>query len=107
MAVQYLNEHGYQCIETHYTCRWGEIDIIAKRNDTLAFIEVKTRIDTRHGKPYEAFTYAKRKHLNRTIAYYIQTHQLQGQKLAVDLVSIILSSDKSISHIAIYQNVEI
>lgn len=41
--AQYLQKNGYTIITQNYRKRFGEIDIIAKKNDTLAFVEVKWR----------------------------------------------------------------
>ena len=40
-ASDYLKKSGYEILETNFRCRIGEIDIIAKAEDTLCFIEVK------------------------------------------------------------------
>ncbi len=41
-ATQYLLEKGYEIIERNYRTKTGEIDIIAKKAETLVFVEVKT-----------------------------------------------------------------
>ena len=41
-AAQYLLEKGYEIIERNYRTKTGEIDIIAKKAETLVFVEVKT-----------------------------------------------------------------
>lgn len=42
ICVSYLKKVGFEIIETNYTKRFGEIDIIAKKDNTLHFIEVKS-----------------------------------------------------------------
>lgn len=41
-ACKFLMKHGYQIITRNYWKKWGEIDIIAKKNTTVHFVEVKT-----------------------------------------------------------------
>lgn len=41
-ACKYIQEHGFQILERNFTLRGGEIDIIALKDDTLHFIEVKS-----------------------------------------------------------------
>ena len=41
-ATQYLLEKGYEVLERNYRTKTGEIDIIAKKAETLVFVEVKT-----------------------------------------------------------------
>jgi putative endonuclease len=43
VVCAYLRNNGYEILEQNYTKPFGEIDIIAKRNDVLVFVEVKTR----------------------------------------------------------------
>ena len=40
-AGRYLRENGYEIITANYRCRLGEIDIIAKQNKYICFVEVK------------------------------------------------------------------
>ena len=42
-AVRYLKTRGYEILDRNYRSSWGEIDIIARQRDVLAFVEVKTR----------------------------------------------------------------
>ena len=41
-ATQYLLENGYEVLERNYKTKTGEIDIIAKKAETVVFVEVKT-----------------------------------------------------------------
>src|SRR3990167_5197902 len=41
-ACQYLEKNGYKVIERNYLKKWGEIDIVARREKKLYFVEVKT-----------------------------------------------------------------
>lgn len=43
LVAGYLAEQGYSIKERNYYSRYGEIDIVAKKDDTLAFVEVKSR----------------------------------------------------------------
>lgn len=42
-TANFLLKNGYEILKRNYTVRGGEIDIIAKKNDVIAFVEVKTR----------------------------------------------------------------
>lgn len=43
VAFLYLKDNGYKILDRNYENRFGEIDIIAKKNKTIIFVEVKTR----------------------------------------------------------------
>lgn len=43
LAVVDLEKKGYEILETRYKTKYGEIDIIAKKDDLVAFVEVKSR----------------------------------------------------------------
>jgi putative endonuclease len=70
-ALRFLKGQGYQVIARNYRWRGGEIDIIARDGDTLAFIEVKTRADEGFAPVEEALTQRKRERLIRTAEHYI------------------------------------
>ena len=53
-ASRYLIKKGYRIIEKNYRCRFGEIDIIAEKNNVIHFIEVKTRRSLHYGAPEES-----------------------------------------------------
>ena len=52
-AARYLRRRFYSILERNYRCRFGEIDLIAKRGGVLAFVEVKLRRDDSHGEARE------------------------------------------------------
>lgn len=60
-ACRYLRRHGYTIIGRNFSCRFGEIDIIARRGKYLAFVEVKMRKNAEHGAAMEFVTPAKQR----------------------------------------------
>jgi len=60
VAVNFLEKKGYKIIGKNFRTKFGEIDIIAKDFDTLAFIEVKARKSDTFGSPKESITYTKK-----------------------------------------------
>lgn len=53
LAVEFLRKNGYEILETNWTFQKAEIDIIAKKEDTLAIVEVKTRSSIEFGLPQD------------------------------------------------------
>lgn len=62
-ASWYLLLRGYKILEKNYRRAHGEIDIIARRRNTLVFVEVKTRTSADYGTPADAVIYAKQKRI--------------------------------------------
>lgn len=73
-AEQYLKKNKYKILERNHRNKCGEIDIIAKKDDDLVFIEVKTRRSNEFGTPAEAVTYYKKRHFVNTAKWYLMEH---------------------------------
>ncbi len=73
-----LQKNGWQILFTNYRCMAGEADIVAMDADsneqTLVFIEVKTRTSARHGRPADSVTPRKQKRLINIALHYISEH---------------------------------
>lgn len=66
------------------------MDIIAKDQEYLCFIEVKYRVDTRAGRPEVAVNYTKQKKISRVADYYMVKHQMsQSTDVRFDVVAIL------------------
>lgn len=75
-AAQFLTENGYQILQRNFRCRLGEIDLIAKEEGYLCFIEVKYRSGTSRGFPAEAITPNKIMRITRTAQFYMLLHKI-------------------------------
>ena len=58
-VAEYLRNRGYAVIASQFRCRMGEIDLIARKNDILCFVEVKTRSNTDYIEPQDAVNWQK------------------------------------------------
>lgn len=88
VAAQYLLQKGYKIVERNFYCRQGEIDIIAKDKNELVFIEVKTRTNQTYGRPIDAITTYKQKHLIKSIEYYIFKYRLEDALIRIDAIEV-------------------
>jgi len=68
----------------------GEMDIIAREKDTLAFIEVKTRTSTTFGPPQLAVNQTKQMQLSKVALSFLKEKRLEGAKARFDVVAILL-----------------
>ena len=75
-AAEYLESLGYHILVRNFRCRFGEIDLIAKQDDTYIFIEVKYRTSRTAGDPTSAVDGKKQKKISKTADYYRMLHQI-------------------------------
>lgn len=64
-ALEHLLENGYRILEHRFRVGRFEVDLIAQRDDLVAFIEVKTRRGMRLGRPSQAVTWERRREMER------------------------------------------
>lgn len=93
IAVSFLKKNRYRIIEQNYKNRLGEIDIIARDRDTIAFIEVKTRSGNGFGSPKEAVTLKKQRHISRTAQAWLKSKRRTSAKARFDVVAIIMDGE--------------
>jgi len=94
VAVAFLKNQGYKIIERNYRCQRGEIDIVARDKEGIAFIEVKTRKSLKYGLPEEAISFYKRKHLVKAGLNYLHRYRLREINARFDVVSILMEREK-------------
>lgn len=96
-AVKYLKKQGYKILERNYNLPYGEIDIIASKNKTLVFVEVKYRADAKaFGGAVAAVGRAKQSRVIKAALSYIKTKKPLYDSLMFDIIAI---SGETIEHI--------
>lgn len=88
-AIIFLEKQGYRILKRNYRCKIGEIDIIAREQGYLVFVEVKYRRTRKRGDAAGAVTEEKQKTISRVADYYMMEHHMyQDQKIRFDVVAI-------------------
>jgi putative endonuclease len=106
IAIKYLQKKWYQIFDTNYKFwRFWEVDIIAKLDDLIIFIEVKYRTNTSYWIPEEAITSNKLRKCKKTVEYYIVVNKLDFEKIRFDVITIL--KEKSSYKLKHYKNIEI
>ena len=105
LAVKYLIKHGYRILERNFQKRYGELDIVALRDNTLVFVEVKTRIGHAFGKPEESVTPWKLREVVQTAHYYKLLHPEFPDSLRIDVIGIELDVDQTLKYFNHIENV--
>ena len=73
---EYLRKNGYEILARNFYSRHGEIDIIARKDGYLVFVEVKYRGDERFGAPEEAVNYRKQQRILAAAKYYMYQNRI-------------------------------
>lgn len=88
IASTELERLGYQILDRRYRSRFGEIDLIARDEATVVFVEVKTKTDSRFGDPAEMVTLQKQRRLVSMAEEYVSGHALHATPCRFDVVSV-------------------
>lgn len=87
-AVCKLCAKGYRILARNFSCRFGEIDIIAFKDDTVVFVEVKTRGRNPVASPGESVTASKQKKIILTAIHYINYNRLENIDIRFDVIEV-------------------
>ena len=98
-AAGFLEAKGYVILERNYKRGSGEIDMIARDNDCIVFVEVKYRKTLSAGLPREAVTAAKQRIIKKTANYYIFEKQITNTDMRFDVVEVVGSEQLEIEHL--------
>jgi len=90
LAVEFLLNEGYEILERNWYFKHNEVDILAKDQNTLVVIEVKTRSGNSYGEPYIAVDFRKQRYLIFAAERYIFARNLDLE-VRFDIISIIIN----------------
>lgn len=88
LVVNFLLRNNYRIIERNYRIGKKEIDIIAKKDDIIIFIEVKLRSNIRFGTGLEAVNYRKQENIRRASIHYLLDHGYSDSSVRFDVASV-------------------
>lgn len=101
LAASALKEKNYEILERNYFNRFGEIDIIAKKEGILVFVEVKAKTGGDFGLPEDMISPRKLQRVRNMATIYMQGKILPCR---VDVVAIVLSEGQAL-RLTHYENV--
>ena len=100
-ATAYLLHKGYDIIERDWKLGHKDLDIIAKQDDVVVFVEVKTRRNRVFIEPEEAIDYKKLQNLRQAINYYVKSKRI-NLAIRLDVITVVGTPEGAppeISHI--------
>lgn len=101
LACSLLRKKGFSILEQGWRWHRFELDIIARKQNMLIFVEVKTRKSKDFGPPELAVNKQKRLHISKAAKAYIKQKNQERRLVRFDIVSVIMSENKKpeIKHI--------
>ncbi len=89
IAARYLIGQGYEILETNYQVSGSEVDLIAEKDETICFIEVKTRGTDRYGLPEEFVDDRKQWKMIRAAKIYTGTKRYENYFVRFDIIAVL------------------
>lgn len=100
LAVDFLTKNGFKILQRNFRySRYSEIDIIAKKNKIIYFVEVKFRTSNAFGTPFEAITKSKLEKIKKGVNYYLATSNETFESYRISAISILNSNIDFIENI--------
>ncbi len=93
-VCDYLENKGYIIVDTNYSSRYGEIDVIARNDKIIAFVEVKTRTSASLVGGFESITKSKIRRMIKTIACYLTEKSIVLQP-RIDCVQVMVNPNNN------------
>ena len=78
-AADFLQKKGYRILGLNYSCRYGEIDIIACDSRFVVFAEVKLRKNASFAQAREYVTFSKQERIRSTAALWLSQNPTELQ----------------------------
>ena len=94
VAERWLLSRGWKVLQRRYRSGHRDIDLIAQREDLVAFVEVKARMGAVFGDPVEADNWKKRNELVRSASTWIDRHGRPGEVYRFDVIGVLVSGDR-------------
>jgi putative endonuclease len=115
MAKTFLMKQGFSIIGQNYRTRYGELDIVAQKDNTFRFVEVKSikvrdcsNLENLKIRPEDNLTFSKWSKLKLTITIYLQDHKVSPEtRYQVDLACVYLDTEKREGRVKLLENIHL
>jgi len=98
LAANYLKSKGYEILEQNFRSGRNEIDIIARLDSFLVFVEVKSRSNVLHGYPEEMVSGEQEDRIRDVAELYVEDKQWKGN-IRFDIIAIHTKKSNDLFHI--------
>jgi putative endonuclease len=90
LAAEHLERAGWTVLARNFRVGHREVDLVARRGEVVAFVEVKTRAGMGYGHPLEAITRRKRREIEQVAGCWLERHGVAGDVYRFDAVAVLL-----------------
>ncbi len=90
LAAAYLQGQGYQIVARNWRCKYGEVDLIARKDAVLVFVEVRTRHAATTEAAFASIQQQKQAKMRAAALAYLHNNDLQEQAWRIDVMGIAL-----------------
>ena len=107
LAVRELLRQGYEIRDRNWRCRIGEVDVVAYRDATWSFFEVRTRRGRQFGSPEESLTSAKIQRMVDVAGTYLAAHDVNVHEVdwRVGLVAVEMDQAGYLLRVDVYESI--
>ncbi len=91
IAARYLEVEGYMIMDRNWRCGHKEIDIVVRNENTIVFVEVKTRCGTEYGNPEDAVNFRKIRRIVNSADAYLRLHSIDLD-VRFDIVTVVVEN---------------
>lgn len=101
LAHRFLEQSGYRVVARNFRLPdgAGEIDLIARQDDLVVFVEVKSRASDEFGAPERQMSPHKREHLKRAARVWARQAGVAWDRVRFDLVTVVFTQPPTITHL--------
>ncbi|HOV78583.1 MAG TPA: YraN family protein [Bacillota bacterium] len=104
VAAEYLERNGYRLLSKNYSCRFGEIDMVAMDRETLVFVEVRSCSGEKYGPPEESITRRKQLKLRQLAWHYLKAEGKTGSSCRFDVISVLFGGNGDVKRLEHIEN---
>ena len=105
IARHYLIKKGYKILAANYKMNFGEIDIVAKNDDTVIFVEVKANKNASpEFSPEIRVDYKKKNKLMKLATAYMMNQKMAESPWQIDIISVNVDSENKKAQIKHFKN---
>src|SRR4051812_13767165 len=94
-VAKFLEERGYHVRHRNFSCQYGELDLVAEKDSTVCFVEVRMRSSAAWGDPSHTVSWKKQRKVVKAALHYLYQHELRGRMIRFDVVSVVGRGDRA------------